>query len=374
MKGAVKYIVFLVLPITIVILWLAGVFHDRIEAKEVPTEGKEITGLKVEKVKTIGTVEVGFTGNVEADQRAEISTRIMGQVVYVGVKEGQRVKKGQTLLRIDVRDVKSQVKMAESRLKQAEENYKSALAQFEAVRKTYERFKKLLSENAITQHEFDQVEARYNSAKSRLKAAEEGIRLARESIRAVATNVDYGEIKAPFEGVVVSKMVDRGDIARPGYPLLILEKEPFKVSVNLPERYLGRIKPGQEYRIEIDSIGKSFKAKVVEVSPSVDSVSRTFRVKLLIKGNGSLRSGLFAKVYIPKKSVATLLVPKEAVYRRWDFTGVWTVDENRTLKLRLVRLGNEYGDYIEVLSGLSPEDRIVTEGIEKACNGCKVGG
>ncbi len=374
MRSLIKYVVFLILPITLVVLWLAGVFHDRIEAQEIEKERKTVGDLKIDRVKVSTTLYLSFTGNVEASERAEISTRLMGQVVSVAIKEGQRVKRGQTLLKIDVRDVKSQVKMAHSRLKQAQENYKSALANYEAVKKTYERFKKLLKDDAITQHEFDQIEAKYKAAKAQLQAAKEGVELAREAIRAASTNVDYGEIKAPFDGVVVRKLVDKGDIAKPGYPLIVLEREPFKVSVNLPQTYLGSIKVGDKLRVRIETIGKELTGTVTEISPAVNPMSRTFRIKLLIGGQEGLHSGLYAKVLIPKRGGTTVLVPKGAIYQRWDFTGVWTVDENNTLKLRLVRLGNEHGEYVEVLSGLSPQDRVVVEGIEKACNGCKVGG
>jgi RND family efflux transporter MFP subunit len=374
MRSLVKYVVFLITPITLVVLWLAGVFHDRIEAREVQKERITVSGLKIERVKLSDLQFLSFTGSIEADKRAEISTRLMGQVVYVGVKEGERVKKGQSLIRIDVRDVRSQVQMARSRLKQARENHKMALANFEAVKKTYDRFSRLLKEGAITQQEYDQIEAKFKSAQAQLKAAEEEIRLAEEAIRAASTNIDYGEIKAPFDGVVVRKFVDKGDIAKPGYPLLIVEKSPFKVKVNLPESFLGKIKVGQRLKVRIDSVDKEFEAVVSEISPSVDTMSRTFTVKLKLEDNSSVHSGLYAKVLIPKKGKVTVLVPKEAVYRRWDFTGVWTVDPEGVLKLRLVRLGNRVGDYVEVLSGLDPEDRIVVEGLEKACNGCKVGG
>ncbi len=374
MKGLLKYTLFLVLPITLVVLWLAGVFHERIEAKEVQRESKVVSGVKLGEVKAVDTVSVSFTGSIEASERAEVSTRIMGHVVEVAVKEGDSVKKGQTLVKIDVRDVRSQIKMAKSRLAQAQENLKAAKANYEAVEKTYRRFEKLLQDKAITQHEFDQIKARYEAAKAQLEAAKEGVRLAKEAIKAASTNIDYGVVKAPFDGLVVSKLVDKGDLAKPGYPLVVLERPPFKLRVNLPEKYIGRIKPGDRFKVVVDSVGRELSAKVIEVSPSVNPMSRTFQVKLLIEDKAPLKSGLYAKLLVPKKGATTLLIPKEAVYQRWDFTGVWSVSPEGVLKLRLVRLGNTYGDYVEVLSGLDAGERIVIEGIEKACNGCKVGG
>ena len=373
MRGLIKYTVFLILPVALVVLWLAGVFHPRLSAKEVERPTNTVTGLKIEKVQVIDRSKVSFSGTVVASDRAEISTRTMGYVSYVGVKEGDYVKKGKLLLRIDPRDTKAQVEAAKQRLAQAEQGYQAALANFEAVKKTYERFKKLLEAKAVTQHEFDMVEAKYKAAKAQLESAKSAVKMAKEHLKAVSTNLSYTEIRAPFSGYVVSKMVDKGDIARPGYPLLILERPPYKVEVSLPERFYSKIKKGDKLEVLITSLGKRTTAQVVEKEPSVNPMTRTFRVKALIKDK-NVRSGFYAKVFIEEETPKTVLVPESAVYRRWDFTGVWVVKEDGTLELRFVRLGKRLGDKVEILSGLEGNERIVVEGVERACDGCTVGG
>ncbi len=373
MKSFAKYFVFLILPVTVVVLWLAGVFHHRLSAKEVERPSKVVEGLSVEEVKVMDKTYVDYAGTVVPSDRAEISTRNMGYVSHIAVKEGDYVRKGDLLIRIDQRDTKAQVSAVREQVRQAEQRYASALANYNAIKKTYERYKNLLKEQAITQHEFDMVEAQYRSAKAQLEMAKSGIEMAKQHLKAVSTNLSYTEIRAPFSGYVVSKLADEGDIARPGYPLLIMEKPPYQVEFNLPERLLGKVKKGEKVRVYIPSLKKTAYAVIREIEPSVNPMSRTFKVKALINDK-DVKGGLFARVFVEEKTKKTLLVPQSAIYKRWDFTGVWVVKEDGTLSLRFVRLGRKIGDQVEVLSGLKEGDRIVVRGLEKACEGCKVGG
>ncbi|NPA41637.1 MAG: efflux RND transporter periplasmic adaptor subunit [Aquificae bacterium] len=368
-----KYFFFLFLPVALIVLWLAGVFHPRISAKEVEPERKVVKGIKVAPVEVIQKSYISFAGTVVPSDRAEVSTRLMGYISHLPVKEGDYVKKGQLLVRIDPRDTKAQVEAARQQVVQAQKQYKAALANYEAVKKTYERFKKLLSANAITQHEFDMVEAKFKAAQAQLEAAKSGIEMAKQNLKAVSSNLSYTEVRAPFSGYVVSKLADVGDIAKPGYPLLVLEKPPYKVEVSLPERLYGKVKRGDTLRVYVETLKRWTTAKVVEVEPSVNPMSRTFKVKALLEDK-SIKGGFFVKVYVEEPIRKTVLIPEEAVYKRWDFTGVWVVKPDNTLELRFVRLGRKVNGKVEVLSGLEGTERIVVEGLEKACDGCKVGG
>jgi len=373
MRSVIKYFVFLILPVTAVIVWLSGVLHPRLSAKEIQPQTKEIRGIKTARVEVISKSTLTYAGTIVAEERAEISTRTMGYVSYVGVKEGDYVKKGQLLIKIDPRDTKARIEAARQQLLQAKQNYNMALANYGAVKKTYERYKKLLEAQAVTQHEFDMIEAKFRAAEAQLKAAESGVKMAQENLKALSTNLSYTEVKAPFSGYVVSKMVDLGDTASPGQPLLVLEKPPYKVEVNLPERLYSKVRKGDELRVYIETLRRYVKAKIVEKEPAVNPVSRTFKVKALIKDK-DVRSGFFAKIFIEEPTERTLLVPASAIYKRWDFTGVWVVKPDNTLELRFVRLGRRIGDKVEVLSGLEGNERIVVEGLERTCEGCRVGG
>ncbi|MGC8852154.1 MAG: efflux RND transporter periplasmic adaptor subunit [Hydrogenobacter sp.] len=371
MRRYLKYIGFLVV-IGLVVLWLAGVFTHKEKSGQVEREQKLITGLKIGKAEKVQEVLVGYVGNVVADNIAEISTRVAGRITNVNVKEGQMVKRGQVLLTIDASDILAQANAVGEQVKQAEYAYRSALANYEAVKKTYERYQALLKENAITQQEFDQIKAQYDSAKAQLEQAKAGISAVQFQKKAVLSALEYTTIRAPFDGYVSQKRVDVGDLATPGTPLLIIEKPPYKLEVNLPEKYLSRLHVGDTYDVYIEALNKTIQGKVSEVSPSVDPVTRTFRVKLTLS-DSNLKSGMYAKLLMPE-ALSAVLVPESAILRRFDFTGVWVVKPDKTLELRFVKLGEKRGNMVEVLSGLSGGEDIVIEGVERACDGCKVGG
>jgi RND family efflux transporter MFP subunit len=175
-------------------------------------------------VERLDYVETPYIGQVVADQRAEISSRIMGRVLKVYVKEGECVKAGRLLVSIDESDVQAQVNAIEQQRKQAEKVYESALVQYEAVKKTYERYSALLNQSAITQQEFDQVKAQFESAKAQVEQAKAGIEALKAQKSAIVSNLAYANLTAPFDDCVVQKNVDVGDLAVPGQPLFDLRK------------------------------------------------------------------------------------------------------------------------------------------------------
>ncbi|ADC89433.1 efflux transporter, RND family, MFP subunit [Thermocrinis albus DSM 14484] len=361
------------LVMLLTILWLAGVFSHRLSSQEVKKEQKVVTGLKTETVQISDISYASYTGNVVASTTAEISSRVMGRVLAVNVKEGDCVKAGTLLVKIDASDVASQVQALDRQIEQAKQAYKAAQAQLDLAQRTYERYQKLLQEGAVTQQEFDQVKAQYDSAKAQVQQALAGIEALRFQKQSVASNFSYTDLRAPFSGCVSNKRVDVGDIAAPGQPLLTLEKAPYQVEVFLPEKYVGNIKVGQTLKVYVEALGKELEGKVVELSSALDPITRSFKVKLDIPYQEGLRSGMYAKVLIPEKA-NVILVPQKAIYTKGDFTGVWVVKPDGTLQLRFVRLGERRGDKVEVLSGLQQGERVVVEGIEKACEGCKLGG
>jgi len=371
MSKYLKYMGFLVV-ISLVVLWLAGVFTHKEKSVQLEREQRLISGLKIGKAEKRQEVFVSYVGNIVADNIAEISTRVAGKITGVKVKEGQSVKRGQILLTIDASDILAQSNAVGEQVKQAEQAYRSALANYEAVKKTYERYQSLLRENAITQQEFDQIKAQYDSARAQLEQAKAGISAAQFQRKAVLSNLEYTTVRAPFDGYVSQKRVDVGDLASPGVPLLVVEKPPYQLEVNLPETYAGKIKVGDTYPVYVEAINRTIQGKVSEVSPSIDPITRTFKVKLKLE-DGNLKSGMYAKLLLPER-LNVVLVPESAIFRRFDFTGVWVVKPDNTLELRFVKLGEKRGDMVEVLSGLNGDESIVVEGIERACDGCKVGG
>ncbi len=372
MKPWVKYLVFLLI-IFAMVLWLGGFLTHREKPGEVQEEKPLVEGIKTGTVEKLFQVEAPYTGQVIADKRVEISTRLMGKITGIYVKEGQKVKVGQLLAVVDAEDIKSQMGAVDSQILQAQEGLKAAMANYEAVSKAYERYLALLREGAITQQEFDQVKAQFEAAKAQVEQARAGIKALQSQKQAIGANLKYSNLVSPVEGYVVQKNADFGDLATPGHPLFVIESPPYLFEVFLPERYVNSIKVGQEYKVHIPSLGRVIKGIVKEVSPSLDPTTKTFRAKVLLETAEGLKSGMYGNLLIPE-SLEVLLVPQGAIVKRFDFTGVWVVKPDNTLELRFVKLGEIRGDKVEILSGLREGERIVIEGVEKACEGCKVGG
>jgi len=123
----------------------------------------------------------------------------------------------------------------------------------------------------------------------------------------------------------------------------------------------------------VDVNGKTVEGKVKTVAPAVDPMSRSFMVKVALPEGCKLGSGKSVYVEVPEaKKKKVILIPKSAIFRWGDFTAVYVVDDNGILHLRFVRLGLSYGDKVEVLAGLKEGEKIVVEGVKRACDGCAV--
>ena len=140
------------------------------------------------------------------------------------------------------------------------------------------------------------------------------------------------------------------------------------IETAVDESLTSRIKPGMPAHITVDSLGKTLQGRIREVVPAVNPASRTFIVKVAIPDE-KVRSGLFARVRIPVGRRSALLVPEGALVTKGQLTGVYVVDGQGVVTYRLVRAGKRFPNGIEILSGLSPSERIVTGSVEKAVDG-----
>ncbi|HIC09223.1 MAG TPA: efflux RND transporter periplasmic adaptor subunit [Aquificales bacterium] len=340
------------------VAWLGGVFQPKIAPAEVHETPKKVSGLKVETVKPQNlNIVARFAGTVIAQDTARISTRIAGFVEKIYVHIGDRVKKGQLLMVIDPKDL---IARKESLLHQIE----ATKAQAWAAKRTYERLLALKDVGGVTQQQLDMAKAQYEALENSVKALE-------SALKAIENNLRYAKIKAPFDGVVAIKPVNVGDFVGPGSFLIAVDKPPYEVAVYLPERFFGNVRKGQTLKVEVN--GKTVEGQVKHIAASVDPMSRSFLVKVSLPENCKVVSGKSVYVEVPEaKKNNVILIPKSAVFKWGDFTAVYVVDKNGIIHLRFVRLGLTFGDKVEVLAGLKPGEKIVVEGVQKACDGCAV--
>lgn len=317
---------------------------------------QQITGVTVEAVSLSQADEyIETSGTVKAKTTSIVASRTMGTITSLNVKEGDRVRAGQVLTTIDDSDLVQRVRAAEKGVEAA--GQQRSLADV-----TYQRYKKLHDDKALTGQELDQVDTQKKVADMEYERAQAIHQEAR-------VYHGFTRVTSPVSGIVIEKKADIGSMAVPGMPLFTIEDTSgYRLEANLDEKHTGKVKAGMEARIYIEALGREIKGVITEVVPSVDPRTRTFPVKISSSGEG-MRNGSYGKVSIPAGKKETLLVSKKAIVEKGQLTGVYVVDTDSIVTYRLIRAGRVYGDKVEVLSGLNPNERIIVDNVDKAVDG-----
>ncbi|WP_298370504.1 efflux RND transporter periplasmic adaptor subunit [uncultured Lutibacter sp.] len=347
------------------ILFITTLFFIYSCGKEKVTsaDNRTTVNVTVSSPKTESESFITASGKVEAVQNANLSTRMMGYVTNVHVKVGQKVTKGQLLVSINSADINAQKAQVNASIAEAEAALKNA-------EKDYNRFKALFEEKSASQKEMDDITANYEMAKARLEAAT-------QMKNQVNAQLSYSNITSPFSGVVTGKFINKGDMANPGMPLISVETPgKFQVMAMVPENEITSIKNGATANVLIKSTNDIIKGKVTEVSSSAKNTGGQYMVKVLLEESDvKLLSGMFASVQFSSSNSnksSAILIPTTSIIYRGELRGVYVVSESNTALLRWLRLGKEFGDYTEVLSGLSPNDKFVLTAEGKLVNGAKL--
>lgn len=307
------------------------------------------------------------SGRLEAKNTAHISTRMMGYVSSIAVEVGQAVKKRQPLIQINSADIAAKGGQVDAQITQAQANYDNA-------KKDYERFQNLFAAESASQKELDDMKTRFEMAKAGLKAAQQ----MRNEVNAQS---NYTSITSPIDGVVTAKMTNQGDIAHPGMPLLVVEStDDLRVGILLSEKNIGGVKEGMEVDILSDLSTDKIKGKVSEVSRSAVQTGGQYLVKIDFEKQEGLLPGMFVRVAFPKAAAvkgdsqnpSSVSIPQAALVRKGQLVGVYVVGEQGTAILRWLKLGKKWGDQVEVLAGLGPDEIYILSAEEKLYNGSKI--
>jgi len=313
-------------------------------------------------------------GTVNAKVVSTISSKLMGSVRKVFVREGDHVNKGDQLAVIDDRQVLATLREAKAALAQARRAEAAASASAELASVTYARYQNLMKDESASPQEFDEVKSRYQQAQAELAVAKQRVKQAEASLSSAVVSAKDAFILAPYNGSIREKMIDVGDLASPGKPLFTLQTTGnYNVDLLLPEQYIHSVGLNQEVTVAVSAVGnKTFTGNVQEIFPAADTKSRSFLVKVRIPADKSLRAGMFARVSIPIGNADIILIPVTAVIHSGQLTGIYILDDTQTAKFRLIRTGRTFGDSIEVLSGLNEGDRYVTAPPPTLINAMKV--
>ncbi|MGE5216750.1 MAG: efflux RND transporter periplasmic adaptor subunit [Chloroflexota bacterium] len=326
-------------------------------------------------------------GTVTPEKSTVLSSKAVGTIVAVMARAGDPVKKGQPLIEIDARDYRAELQSAQAALEEANSAVGaadaaviSARGQKDLAAATFKRYEPLVAKGSVTPHEFDEVNAKHNIAAADLARAEDNLRAARARKKSAEARVAYAQtllsytrIDSPFDGVVAAKSAEVGALAAPGTPLMVVEQRgPYRLEAQVGETWLAHVKRAMAVAVVIDAIDAKLTGKVEEILPAGDPQSRTFTIRIALPSHALLHSGLYGKALFPLGTREALLVPAAAIIERGQLTGLYTVDDAGLVHLRLITLGKRHDGKQEVLSGLSPGDRVVVNGTREVTEGSRV--
>ena len=337
---------------------------------------------------SIKTVEETYTavGTVKPKSETMIESQVSAQVQKVHFQPGDSVNKGDLLITLDDRQASSRRESATAALnaaragrEQAMQGVTAAEAAYKEARLQYNRISGYYKAQAATKQELEMAESNYVQAKAALKrakdslsASEAGIKQAMGILSETHVGLEFAKIIAPATGEIIKRMVEPGDLAMPGKPLIALRTEAgFRVEAHVREGLIGKVKIGMTLKAEITTLGITCDAQVEEIIPYADPSTRTFLVKAsLPKDVEGIYPGMYGKLLIPESTHDVVLLPAQAVITKGQLELVMVQtgkeqDKNGTdqskadsnnngngWQLRYIKTGKHLGDMVEVLSGL----------------------
>lgn len=287
-------------------------------------------------------------GTLRAAREATIAGKVMGTVTEIRKRAGDPVRAGEVLIVIDSRDLAGQVIQAEGALAQAKAAATLAVTNFH-------RFEQLFQRGAASQLELDQARYQYETAQGAVKQAEGAVATA-------GSYQAYARIPAPFDGRVVDRLCEEGDLAAPGRPLLKVEDTAhLRLFASLEASRAGAAVVGMQVKVMVSEVGAGYHTGTIsEVTPTADPATRSVLVKIDLADDPTLRAGVFGRALIPTGERRVLRVPSAAVVRRGGMIGAF-VNEDGRAAFRMVTLNEDDPQRPEVLSGLSAGDSVVLD-------------
>jgi multidrug resistance efflux pump len=381
----------------LLMMWLAGTFVSKVEPGP-PAPKPPPPRLVTQKVelRTFSLI-VDQVGTVRAQTLAEVSSQIMAQVREIYVHAGDPVVGGGNgngsatiMARLDDRDIQARLHQAESQVQAmgravdaAEAKLKAEKSQVEAAAANRDkavadndRYQTLYQNRAATGLQRDQYQAQKTVSEAHLSAAQSTVRAAQGGVETIQAQkkqaeaavaqtrvmLSYTEIRAPFNGVVIQKRVDVGDMATPGQPLFVVEtsSKPQLFSY-IPESLVPELKVGQKMDVQFDSLHKTFPGEVTEIEPKADPSTRTVLVKVNLSPYPALVNGLFGKLLVPRGTYKALVIPEKALREIGQLYLLDVLNREGYPERRFVIPGEHHDGMVEILSGLEANEEVVVQ-------------
>ncbi len=292
-------------------------------------------------------------GLVEATRQSTVSAQIGGRVKEINFDVGDRVNKGQVILRIDEREAQQALAGSQAQVLQAQANAQNARASFD-------RSKQLFAQKFISQAALDKAQADYKVAMAQAAASEAGAGQA-------SLARGYAAVVAPYSGVVAARLVELGEMVMPGKPLMTgFDPSEMRVVVSVPQYKLTEIGAKPEAMVELPSLKRWVKADYSTVQPLADARTHSTQVRVYLPANeAGVYPGMFVRVHFVVGKSKKLVVPASAVLRRSEVVAAYVVDEKGAVRLRQIRIGETAAEgMLEVLSGLKAGEKVALDPVK----------
>ena len=332
------------------------------------------------------------SGYVVARRMATVSAKITGRVREVLIEEGQKVKEGQVLARLDPVDAEAQRALSASQLAASESQIASVQAQLTQAEADAARLATLVQQSLVSRAQYEQALAQRDTLRAQLATARRNAQVAAASLRIADNGVDNTVVRAPFDGVIIAKAAQPGEIVSPlsaggGFTRTgigtLVDMESLEVEVEVGEAYIGRVKPGMPTQTALNAYPDwNIPGKVIAIIPAADRGKATVKVRVSLDARGDPRivPDMGARVSFLEEADAQrrnetettgVLVPAAAIVRRGDKDVAFVVSGGKVVERPLV-LGRTLGDDRQVLRGLSAGEQVVLEPPEALADGMRV--
>jgi RND family efflux transporter MFP subunit len=341
------------------------------------------------------TSEVVLPGNIQAFIDSPIYARASGYVKQWYTDMGTRVKAGQELAEIDAPELDQQVGQARGAVSQAQAAVEQAVANLqqgkaneELARVTAQRWSNLVAKGAVSRQENDTYQAQFQAQVANVEALEKAVAAARSNLAVTQANLGrlqelqaFKIVRAPFDGIITARNTDYGALINagnggPAQELFhIASTKKLRVFVNIPQAYTRSAVQGTPADLTLSEFpGRRFRGQLVRSAEAMDAGTRTLLAEVdLDNPSGELRPGAYAEVHLTlPASMHSVIVPVSSILFRKEGLRLGVLRDGNKVQLMPVVLGKDYGNEVEVVSGLTPDDQVIMDPPDSLTSGAVV--
>jgi len=352
------------------------------------SRGIEVKAVTVSEVYPAQLISrLNASGYVVAQRKADVAPKITAQLVELLVQEGSMVKEGQVIARLESADVRALLEQNRANLKLAEARLNQARADLENASVEFGRRKTLVRTGAIARSEYDAAETRFLDAKANVQALDAAVKAGMAAVKSAEVSLEYTEIRAPFDAVVLTKNADVGDIITPlgaaanakAAVVTIADLSSLQVEADVSESNIGMVRVGGPCDIVLDALPDTrFPGEVSTIVPTVDRSKASVLVKVRflrkdprIMPEMSAKVGFLSRPVTPDEQKPRLMVSRAAVRHEGNVSFVYVIREGHARKT-VISTGREIGDMVEVAAGLKAGEMVVSGEASGLRDGVKV--